>query len=96
MIIISHVSGSYVRHLPWSKLPVPLDNKSSTEPQQLWLDQYKKQKHYLQVLIKKNYCLAFALQVHISLSGNNHMRISCMTKDDTVSSIVDYGTSSGK
>lgn len=35
-------------------------------------------------------------QVHISLSGSNHMRISWMTSDDTVSSIVEYGTSSGK
>ncbi|XP_051130185.1 purple acid phosphatase 22-like [Andrographis paniculata] len=35
-------------------------------------------------------------QVHISLVGKDGMRISWITKDDKVKSVVDYGTSPGK
>ncbi|CAM8957583.1 unnamed protein product [Rhodiola kirilowii] len=34
-------------------------------------------------------------QVHISLAGNNHMRISWLTNDENSPSMVEYGTSSG-
>eukprot|EP01018_Ginkgo_biloba_P012846 Gb_30480 [translate_table: standard] len=34
-------------------------------------------------------------QVHISLVGSNHMRITWITKDDDVPSTVEYGTSRG-
>ncbi|KAL2944564.1 Purple acid phosphatase 18 [Bienertia sinuspersici] len=35
-------------------------------------------------------------QVHISLAGENHMRISWVTDDSSSPSIVEYGTSSGQ
>ncbi|KAK1280433.1 Purple acid phosphatase 18 [Acorus gramineus] len=35
-------------------------------------------------------------QVHISLAGHRHMRISWVTDDESSPSVVDYGTSSGQ
>ncbi|KAJ8754622.1 hypothetical protein K2173_010713 [Erythroxylum novogranatense] len=35
-------------------------------------------------------------QVHISLAGDKHMRVSWITEDKSAPSIVDYGTSPGK
>ncbi|XP_044473707.1 purple acid phosphatase 18-like isoform X2 [Mangifera indica] len=39
---------------------------------------------------------SFPQQVHISLAGNNHMRISWITDDKSAPSVIKYGTSLGR
>ncbi|KAL8159957.1 hypothetical protein V2J09_001494 [Rumex salicifolius] len=55
-----------------------------------------KPRENLQLLWKNSRSSSQPQQVHVSLAGENHMRVSWITDDKSSPSIVEYGTSSGK
>lgn len=92
----SHALSEYSRHPPRKIIFTP-HHRSNSDPQQV---SFSRAWFYLFVIIILCSCIInytfFYMQVHISLVGTDHMRVSWITDDKSVPSIVEYGKISGR